>query len=192
MSSNSNISNQIQSLISSSKNQNNNNNTRSLSESNFRSGTGITNSAIATGIINSEAILNEKKKLIVKLEHKNREILREIKRLRIQQESNRSLDDTFLNLNASTSRESTPLTINSSKSILAHQFQQQNYPQQQPNLLAELKSLKLRKGELDTRINTLEHNRGELLTQLSQLDNVMNNMKVSKKTKKLKHKGGPF
>ena len=145
----------------------------------------MTNNAIATSILNSETILNEKKKLIAKLEHKNREILREIKRLRIQQESNRSLDENGLNLTTSLSRESTPLTINSnhtSKSILNYQLINPNYSiqqPQQPNLMAELKSLKQRKGELDSRIQTLEQNRNELLSQLSTVDNVMKNMKMN-------------
>ena len=72
------------------------------------------------------------------------------------------------------SRESTPLTINSnhtSKSIL-------NY-QQPNNLIAELKTLKQRKGELDSRIQTLEQNRDELLTQLSTVDTSLKNMKVN-------------
>ena len=48
------------------------------------------------------------------------------------------------------------------------------------NLIAELKTLKQRKGELDSRIQILEHNRDELLTQLSTVDNLMkNNMKVN-------------
>ena len=147
----------------------------------------MTNNAITTSILNSESILSEKKKLIAKLELKNREILREIKRLRIQQESNRSLDENYLNIGTSVSRESTPLTINSNhttKSLLNHQYllNYQTYgsqQHQQPNLIAELKSLKLRKGELDSRIQILEHNRDELLSQLSTLDNVMKNMKTS-------------
>ena len=100
--------------------------------------------------------------------------MKEIKRLRLQQESNRSLDEQYLNLTASLSRESTPLTINSnhtSKSIL-------NY-QQPNNLIAELKTLKQRKGELDSRIQTLEQNRDELLTQLSTVDTSLKNMKVN-------------
>ncbi len=78
-------------------------------------------------------------------------------------------------LTTSLSRESTPLSIlnsnHTSKSILIN-----HHPN---NLIAELKTLKQRKGELDSRIQILEHNRNELLTQLSTVDNLMKNMKVN-------------
>lgn len=133
--------------------------TRSLSESNFR----------------NDTILMEKKQLVARLEAQNREIMREINRLRQKQESNRSLiDDDSVMMPILASRESTPLTVRSGYTSKSYQASSKN-----PYIMAELKTLKQRKGELDSRMMILEQNRDELMGQLSQLQNLMRTPKVN-------------
>ncbi|KAM3604280.1 uncharacterized protein V6R79_008795 [Siganus canaliculatus] len=79
----------------------------------------------------------QQRQLIAELESKNREILQEIQRLRLQ-----------------------------------HEEASQPPPdrgQQNPTLLAELRLLRQRKDELETRMSTLQESRRELMVQLEQL-----------------------
>lgn len=145
---------------------------RSLSESNFR----------------SEQILHEKKQKVAKLEQENRELMNEIKRLKLKQESNKSLDDLNRDLIIQSSIFSNTQTQKPKQHLTNSTTVIKN-----PYIIAELKTLKQRKGELDQRMNQLEQNRDELLAQLTQLEqlrsttNTLNQRTTNNKLSKNKY-----
>jgi hypothetical protein len=154
---------------------------RSLSESNFhvKDELPLINTDESSNNMN-ERLLNEKRDIVLKLEQQNQQILNEIKRLRVQQLSNQSLDITdsppnqtttlFRRANSVVRRiknensQGTSINNLSSSSFISNL---------NPKLAVELQTLRAKKGLLDNRMNTLESSRGELLNRLNQLDNLL-------------------
>ncbi len=143
--------------------------------------------------------MKERREIVIKLERQNKEIITEINRLRLQA-SNRSLDKQANEITSGIqqqqqlqqklkSRESTP--VNNLSTLKKHQHDtalisqllSQN-PQLRsllckqlgsssmtnPQLIAELQSLRNKKGMLENRMSALENSKLELMTRLSQLD----------------------
>jgi hypothetical protein len=177
---------------------------RSLSENNFRQSEDeddneenefiITskkeiNDELSKGI--EDKLLNEKRELVAKLEKQNKEILKEIKKLKLKQLSNKSLDqiDTRSEFNIEIGKQNQKnLTYNNHLGHKAHQSSTldcknltSNYmttpkkkAQMNPHLVAaELKNLKKRKGLLENRMQILESSRDELIDRLTQLDTLL-------------------
>lgn len=191
--------------------KNNTYTTRSLSESNFRNNMDgdYRESTI------DDKLLREKREIVAKLEQRNKEILKEIKKLKLKQLSNQSLDlddHTPLPSSQSTkynqyykSRESTPLNssilskrshyidqntlnlVEQQNKTTASMINKTNNLKQQlansgfsssntivnPHLIAELQTLKQKKGQLENRMQLLENSRDELIDRLSQLDTLI-------------------
>lgn len=161
-----------------------------MSESNFR-----TNAELEDFERQDESLLREKREIVSKLERQNKEIINEINRLKLQQMSNRSLDkadhgqtskDQWLQqqqmLAKLRSRENTPVLYakqKSDNSTLINSFLAQNpellakFPASvmanNPQVVAELATLKTRKGMLQSRMTALENSRDELISRLTQL-----------------------
>lgn len=92
---------------------------------------------------------------MAKLERQNKEILKEIKRLRLKQLSNCSLDM----LEQNEPKYKAPMSATLNRKVY-----------NQDPILLELQTLKHKKGQLESRMQILESNRNELLNRLSQLD----------------------
>jgi len=183
------------------------NTTRSLSESNFRLNNNILHTQITSNedisyqrqpltsttltSINEDKLLKEKREIVAKLEQQNKEIIKEIKRLKLQQLSNRSLDlsEQQKKLLAKNLKENS-MTINSKKQLnstlnntITNESDQQHgtfsasSTMINPYIIAELQTLKQRKGQLENRMHLLESSRDELIGQLTQLDNVLKQSK---------------
>ena len=179
---------------------------RSLSENNFRQSDDEDDNEENQFIMNSkrlfddelskdleDTLLNEKRELVVKLEQQNKEILKEIKKLKLKQLSNKSLDllDNQSELNyeigqkiRTQNNHSSLKQQNSSKAChsatLTRKNLTNNYTltkqrsQMNPNhVVAELENLKQRKGLLENRMHLLENSRDELIDRLTQLDTVL-------------------
>lgn len=148
---------------------------------------------------NEERLLKEKREIVAKLEKQNKEILREIKRLKMKQQQqqqhqtvNGNEDDQMMSKltqlveSSSVCKGATivdPLVISFNEQqknkrgfnkkmsgqpgqsgIIANPVLQQN-----SSLIAELQTLKHRKGQLEDRMNCLESTKDELLAQLETL-----------------------
>lgn len=138
---------------------------RSLSENNFRH----SRDSLCELEVDSEdtdfenltnyQLLKEKQEIVAKLERQNKEILKEIKRLRLKQLSNCSLDM----LEQNEVKYKAPMSATLNRKIY-----------NQDPILLELQTLKHKKGQLESRMQILESNRNELLNRLSQLDALIN------------------
>jgi hypothetical protein len=185
------------------------NKTRSLSENNFRQSDDEedneenelirNNNRVISNEISKDLedkMLNEKRELVAKLEQQNKEILKEIKKLKLKQISNKSLDlidpqseynhevseqkhqnKAFNNhlslkqLNSYKTPQSETLTrkkLNNNYLTISKQRAQMNHHL----VAAELQNLKQRKGLLENRMQILENSRDELIDRLTQLDTV--------------------
>ena len=172
------------------------NTTRSLSESNFRT----SNEAEfeydeeSGGDIQEDRLLKEKRDIVAKLEKQNKEIINEINRLRLQQLSNKSLErieqQEQQQMARLKSRENTPVltsTLTRQRTQQANNLGSLSAASQaqlnsilatfsasstmiNPQLMAELQTLKHRKGLLENRMQMLENSRDELIGRLTQLD----------------------
>lgn len=150
---------------SSSQRFNNYNTSRSLSENNFRH----SRDSLRESDMDSEEtdfenltnyqLLKEKQEIVAKLERQNKEILKEIKRLRLKQLSNCSLDM----LESNEVKYKAPMSATLNRKVYNHD-----------PILLELQTLKHKKGQLESRMQILESNRNELLNRLSQLDALIN------------------
>ncbi|RNA11887.1 dystrobrevin beta-like isoform X1 [Brachionus plicatilis] len=141
------------------------NTSRSLSENNFR------HSRDSLGELEADSedtdlenlsnyqLLKEKQEIVAKLERQNKEILKEIKRLRLKQLSNCSLDMVEPN----EAKYKAPMSATLNRKVY-----------NQDPILLELQTLKHKKGQLESRMQILESNRNELLNRLSQLDALIN------------------
>ena len=196
------------------------NTTRSLSECNFRTSENEDSSDSNGG--DDSRQLKEKMELVAKLEQNNKELIKEINKLKIKQLSNRSLDLTDQH------EMYQQLLMQQQQQITAHQslkYQQQKMakgakdstltrkpninsvpepsadtprystgvksslkkPNHEkttsafttsstmlnPTLIAELQTLKHKKGQLENRMHVLESSRDELIDRLTQLDSLM-------------------
>ncbi|CAF0800154.1 unnamed protein product [Brachionus calyciflorus] len=134
---------------------------RSLSETNFRQsnrdldGDSEDTDFDAENVLNNQ-LLKEKREIVAKLEKQNKEILKEIKRLKLKQLSNCSLDLTDQVLEP---KYQAPMSATLNRKVY-----------NQDPLLLELQTLKHKKGQLESRMQILESNKNELLNRLNQLD----------------------
>ncbi len=159
-------------------------NTRSLSESNFhdnnddeteRAVTSLNHHTLSVNQANAEfnsineRLLKEKREIVAKLEKQNREILKEIRRLKQKQQSNKSLDLDNCAFDSSIKH----LSLKCQQQMLKNKELTNRKVSINPKLLAELMSLKERKGQLENRMQWLESSRDELIERLMQLDSLM-------------------
>jgi hypothetical protein len=161
------------------------NTTRSLSESNFRLNNNILHTQITSNeeinqpTINEDKLLKEKREIVAKLEQQNKEIIKEIKRLKLQQLSNRSLDlnEQQKKMILKNLKENSSVILNKklsdSSSYLLAPPSLSTTVAANPHIIAELQTLKQKKGLLENRMHLLENSRDELIGQLSQLDSVL-------------------
>ena len=177
--------------------------TRSLSETNFRSNDDgkisyceFSKNSDYRQMLN-EKLLNEKRKLVLKLEQQNKEIVKEIQKLKLKHLSNKSLEiNEQINTYYKVKNEKQP-NISENKEMQKKKYKnslKKNCPNSaicssstmiDPALIAELHSLKQRKGQLENRMVMLESSRDELIERITQLDTFI---KPSNKSKlKLRH-----
>ncbi len=180
---------QIPSFLKQSDNLDNYATIRSISECNFKlNDAGPSQNKISSPSCTArnhrnqidEKILKEKRDLVSKLERQNREIIKEIKRLRLKQQQQQqnlafnTLHNEQLIHAQSLIQDSSPTTPNgglklNGATIIDPQLISQNEKRVNNNVIAELQTLKTRKGQLETRMHMLESSKDELLAQLQTL-----------------------
>ena len=150
-------------------------NQRSLSESNFLEANGADGlySSVNQLTNSRDLILKEKREIVARLEQQNREISKEIKRLRAQQLSNRSLDVNNNNSSTggkcSSSAVLTPMLLKkqmNSGGTTTSAYGLRGGGNYDEATMVELQTLKQRKGQLESRIQHLQSSRSELIGQL--------------------------
>ena len=150
------------------------NTTRSFSETNFR-----INKKFDDDMELNETILREKREIVAKLEQQNKEIIKEIHKLKLKQLSNKPLDsnDSLHNYLKVTNEIQPNYVTNDSKN---YQLSKLVPSQAIVDEVAELKTLKQRKDQLESRMSILESSRDELIDRLTQLDTYMKPCQESK------------
>ena len=154
-------------------NQTNNekNATRSLSETNFRLNKQYNKENDNLTVYENEKILMEKREIVSQLEQKNKEIIKEIEKLKLNNLSNKSKDSSEQFF-----YQSQKIKKNESKHTKFENSLQFSKPCIDNNIsfdsgiVAELETLKQHKDHLENRMIQLENSRDELINRLTQLD----------------------